>query len=314
MDFWDLTKLLFRRWYVAGPLLLLTIVGTAVAAVAIQPDYVATSYVQLVPPSVSPRENEGAKPAARNPWLDLGLNSLGKAAILTVQDKKVVDALTDAGLTDNFTLTLDPALPIVTFEVIGDTKEQASETTRELIRRFDASVAALQADYGAVADQSITTRRLDLGDNLTESTSKVKRALVGIGGVGVLLTTALTVGFDAAIRRRRARALRRAGEAVRKTETEAGSAAASRPTGVAGAARSTVASAPPARVRPGSGAPPVDGPTVVHRRPGRTERDHDPERAATDRGTARLESLPSETTVVMPRHTWPMQDPRGNRL
>jgi hypothetical protein len=204
VDFWDLTKLLFRRWYIAGPLLLLTLGGTLLAAQKIEPDYVATSYVQLVPPAITPKQNDGKTARPRNPWLDLGVSSLGKAALLTVQDQKVVEILKKSGFSDDFTLTLDSSLPIVTFEVIGDTEQQASSTAEELITRFDGSVETLQKEYGAVTDQSITTRQLDLGDNVTESTSKVKRALVAIGAIGLLLTVALTIVVDAVIRRRKA--------------------------------------------------------------------------------------------------------------
>ncbi|MCM4084869.1 hypothetical protein [Paractinoplanes hotanensis] len=202
MDFWDLTKLLFRRWYISGPLLLLTVAGTLLAAQRIEPDYVATSYVQLVPPSVTPRLTESKAPQPKNPWLDLGVSSLGKAGILTVQDQRVVEVLDKAGFSDDFTLELDQSLPIVTFEVIGHTDQQASATTEELIKRFEASVSALQNEYGAPKDQRITIRQLDLGDNVTESTSKVKRALVAIGGIGLLLTVALTIAVDALLRRR----------------------------------------------------------------------------------------------------------------
>ena len=221
MDFWDLTKLLFRRWYVAGPLLLLTLAGTFIAGQRIEPDYVATSYVQLVPPAITPKQSDGKAARPRNPWLDLGVSSLGKAGLLTVQDQKVVEILEKSGYSEDFTLTLDSALPIVTFEVIGNSEDQASSTAEELIKRFDASVATLQKEYGAAPDQSITTRQLDLGDNVTESTSKVKRALVAIGAVGLLLTVALTITVDAVVRRRRAgRPV--AGEAPRPDDEAAG--------------------------------------------------------------------------------------------
>jgi len=51
-------------------------------AVQVQPDYVAASYVQLVPPSVTPKANNDTKATARNPWLDLGLASLAKAGVI----------------------------------------------------------------------------------------------------------------------------------------------------------------------------------------------------------------------------------------
>ena len=204
MDFWDLTKLLFRRWFVSVPLILATLGGTVAAYLKIEPDYVATSYVQFVPPSVSIREPEtkGKVKIVRNPWLDTGLNSLGKAALLTVQDARVAEQLEDAGLSPNYTITLDNQLPIVTFEVVGVTRDEARRTTDELAARFSASADALQREFGAPAEQLVSVRRLDMGDNVTVSTSKTKRALVAIFGAGMLLAVGATVAVDALLRRR----------------------------------------------------------------------------------------------------------------
>ncbi|MFY1636618.1 hypothetical protein ACN27F_25635 [Solwaraspora sp. WMMB335] len=212
MDFWDLTKLLFRRWYIATPLLLLAVASTGLAAATIEPDYVATSYVQLIPPTGSAAEDPDADPAPRNPWFDLGLGSLSRAAIITVQDQTVLDQLDEDGYSTNFTIGFDTQLPVITFEVIGDTEQQATETSEELVRRFSESVAALQSEYGVSGDQSITTRRLDLGDNLKESTSKIKRALVAIAATGALLSAGVTVAIDAWLRRRARRRAVAAGQ------------------------------------------------------------------------------------------------------
>lgn len=202
VDFWDLTKLMFRRWYVSVPAFLMAIGATLYAAAQVEPDYVATSYVQLVPPAVTPKATDDTKATARNPWLDLGLASLTKAGMISVQDQRVVKELERAGFSDDFTLTQDAQLPIVTFEVIGDDEAQATQTSEQLVKRFDRSVATLQKEYGAPGEQMITARRLDLGDNVEESTSKVKRALIAVAGVGVLLALALTVAVDALLRRR----------------------------------------------------------------------------------------------------------------
>jgi hypothetical protein len=93
-------------------------------------------------------------------------------------------------------------VPLVTFEVVGTTKEQATQTVEFLADTFDRNVVALQDAYGAPKTEKITTRRLDLGSNVTESNSKMKRALVAVAGAGVLLTAALTISMDAFLRRR----------------------------------------------------------------------------------------------------------------
>ena len=241
MDFWDLTKLVFRRWYVSVPVFAVAIAVTLYVAVQVKPDYVATSYVQLVPPSVTPKATDDTKATARNPWLDLGLASLTKAGMISVQDQRVVKQLKTTGYSDDFTMTIDTQLPIVTFEVIGKDEAQATRTSEQLVKRFSDSVQTLQKEYGAPSDQLITTRRLDQGDNVKQSNSKVKRALIAVAGVGVLLTVALTVAVDAFLRRRRRKA-------------EAAALAAAGPTGRDGGdpPRSAGAAAVPLGVKRGT--------------------------------------------------------------
>ena len=47
LDFWDLTKVVFRRWKISLPLLLLSIVATGAIAATAKPDYIEDSYIQL---------------------------------------------------------------------------------------------------------------------------------------------------------------------------------------------------------------------------------------------------------------------------
>jgi capsular polysaccharide biosynthesis protein len=202
LDFWDLTKLLVRRWQVALPLLLLSIVATVLTVNTVRPDYVATAYVQLVPPVIKSETPDAPKPEQRNPWLGLGLQTLGNAAIVTVLDQTVVDNLKATGYSDSFTVTMGGNTPLVTIEVTGKTERQARETAEQLVQRFTQSVSSLQTAYGVTTGDAITARRLDLGTNIKTSDSKVKRALVAVAGGGLLLTAAATVGLDAWLRRR----------------------------------------------------------------------------------------------------------------
>jgi capsular polysaccharide biosynthesis protein len=203
VDFWDLTKLLARRWLIAVPMLALSAVLTVLTVGSMRPDYVATAYVQLVAPVEGATKPGEAGAGQRNPWLGQGLQTVGNAAIITVLDKTVVEELAAAGLSDSYTLTMDATSPMVAFEVVGDSEQQARETAERLVERFRQSVAKLQADDGVTAKDAIRTRRLDLGTNIEESNSKVKRALVAVAGAGMLMTIAVTVGVDALLRRRR---------------------------------------------------------------------------------------------------------------
>ena len=205
MDFWDLTKLLVRQWMIAVPMLILSGALIWLTFNNVKPDYVATAYVQLVPPVLGPTVPGKATPEQRNPWLGLGLQTIGNAANVSVLDKTFAKDLETTGYSETFTSTMDPSTPLITMEVVGDTQPQARQTADLLVQRFTESVATLQSTYGVSPGDSITARRLDLGRNVEESNSKVKRALVAVAGVGLLMTAAVTVGVDAWLRRRRRR-------------------------------------------------------------------------------------------------------------
>ncbi|MEN3309452.1 MAG: hypothetical protein V7603_5654 [Micromonosporaceae bacterium] len=208
MDFWDLTKLLVRRWYVAVPLLLLTAVGAVGLAATIKPDYIADSYITMVPPN-SPATTGVV---TRNPWLQSGLIALGSAAIYSTQDASVVQRMVKDGYSDNFTLAFDGNSPIIKVEVTATSKAQAKGTVEEVAQLFSQSVKLLQSESNPRDDEYITTRRLDRGDNLKSSTTKLKRAVIAIVGAGLLMSIALTAMFDAILQRRARRRTPLAGD------------------------------------------------------------------------------------------------------
>ena len=201
LDFWDLTVVIFRRWKVALPLLLAAIGATVFVAMTVKPDWTMTSYVQLIPAKVAPTDN-AVNASLRNPWNQLGLNTLGQASIYATQDKKFLDSLKATKHTDNFTLTMTYPNPIVTVEVVGKTPSDARATTELVINRLRDSAQALQRQSGVLPPDIIVTQQLDQGQNLVASGGKVKRALAAVAAAGLLLTARGTVGFDALARRR----------------------------------------------------------------------------------------------------------------
>jgi capsular polysaccharide biosynthesis protein len=203
LDFWDITKLLVRRWQIALPMLLLSVIITAVTMSQVKPDYVSTAYVQLVSPNAGNHEPGAVTPDQQNQWIGLGLSTLGNAAIVQVMDQTVADEFKRNGFAETYTVTMGESTPLVTFEVTGSSKAQAKETTDALVTKFTDSVEALQKANG-VSNKAImiTGTRLDAGGNVKKSSSKVKRALVAVAAAGLLLTAGATIGADAWLRRR----------------------------------------------------------------------------------------------------------------
>ena len=205
MDFWDLTRLLVRRWWIALPMLLLSAALAVLTVSLVKPDYTATAYVQLVPPAVGSPAPGQPTADQRNPWLGMGLRSIGDAARVTVLDKTVVDELKARHYSDSYTVELDQSSPLTTFQVVGDSRQQAREAADFLVTRYTRSIATLQASYGVSTADTIAARRLDQGTNIEKSTSKIKRALVAVAGAGILITAGVTIGLDAWLRRRAGR-------------------------------------------------------------------------------------------------------------
>ncbi len=185
------------------PLLLLTAVLTGITVVAVKPTYVATAYVELVPPAPITTINGTIAIDVRNPWLNQGLQGLGFAALVTVEDLTYLNTLKAAGYSDKVATAMGGSItPVVTFTVNGATREQVSQSLTKVVGRFHDSIHSLQTDSGIAAVDLVTDMRLDSSGNVTPSYSRVKRAVIGIAGLGLILTAGFTVAVNAWQRRR----------------------------------------------------------------------------------------------------------------
>jgi hypothetical protein len=203
VDLWDLTRLLLRRWYFAVPMLLASVAVVVLAAQSVSPDYKATGYMQLIPaPSTGKLADPKAKPRPVNPWLDLGYAALGNAAALTVTDQVSLDKLAAEGLSDSVTVVLNERTPLFEIEAVGDSKEQATGTVRQVIKLLQADISAKQKQYGTQSEDTISTLVINDGSSPEQDGGKVKRVLIVAAGLGVLITTAATIALDYWLRRR----------------------------------------------------------------------------------------------------------------
>jgi hypothetical protein len=204
VDLWDLTKLLLRRWYIALPLLLASVAIVFMTAQTVTPDYRALGYLQMIPPPGSSQPpNANAKPRPHNPWLDLGYEPLGTAVLLKVTDKDSLERLAANGLTDSVAVELSRNGTLFEIEAVGTSPAQATATVQEVIRMLSAEIAASQQQYRVLPEDTITTTIVNNGGNVEVVTTKQKRILVVAAGLGVLFTTAATIGLDALLRRLR---------------------------------------------------------------------------------------------------------------
>jgi hypothetical protein len=202
VDLWDLTRLIIRRWYFAVPVLLVTLGGILFASQSVKPDYKAVGHLQLVPPA-RPGETEAVKNSrVHNPWLDLGIQALGQAAVLKVQDAKVIRDLGAAGYSENITVSIDYPATFFSIEVVGSTPDQTISTVRQIMKLLGDNIRGDQQRFGVAQEDMITTLPLEQDYKVEVVTSKMKRIVIVAAGIGVLTTAGVTIGMDALLRRR----------------------------------------------------------------------------------------------------------------
>ncbi|MDR7281115.1 hypothetical protein [Catenuloplanes atrovinosus] len=199
MDFADVAKLLWRRWYLTAPLLLLTVIAMVWMALVVKPDYKAIGNVTLIPPTVATQAEIG-KTQEVNPWEP---SALAEATLIRLQSKALADSLAAQGYQGEWTVTtLDTDAPIISIEVVSPTEQQARVALGALIKVVQEEVSTKQEGYKLQEGEKITTLPLENSDSVERVTTKLKRALVVVFGVGLILTIGVAVSVDAVLRRR----------------------------------------------------------------------------------------------------------------
>jgi len=205
MDFLDVAKVLFRRWYVAIPCLLLTIATAAWFALTAKPDYSATAHVTMVAPSVI-RNTDGVKTVTINPWTTA---LLADAAHIEISSQSLHDRLTSNGkLKIEWTAELNVnALDMITINVVAPEKSQAVVITNQLIGVVESFVKQRQANLRLQPGEEITTLRLEQSPMVEMVRTKVIRSAVAVLAAGLIVTAGLSLAVDGLLRRRSRRSL-----------------------------------------------------------------------------------------------------------
>lgn len=201
MDLWDVTKLMARRWYVAAPMLLATLVAALWVTSVVKPDYEATTNVTLLPPTI--RNDTPTPKQTVNPW---DTESLTIATLTYLNAKRLHDQMAADGYSQVWSADTDLRFrTLIIIKVTASGPEKAQATAKKLQELVTAEVKRQQDRYRLKPGEEITTIPFDNGDNLETKTSKAKRALIVVAGVGLILTVGFTVGLDALLRWRAGR-------------------------------------------------------------------------------------------------------------
>ncbi|MFY1687612.1 hypothetical protein [Plantactinospora sp. WMMB782] len=202
MDLLDLLKLMFRRWYVSVPIVVVTLGAALAFGLAIQPEYKTEVAILLVPPTTSAAPEPDAAPRPGNPWLRIGENAMAQAVQISTSAHDARTRIAAAGGDPDYEVGLVTRSSILTIAVTASSEESARKTVEAVTQLVHDEVAGQQAPYRPNPGEQITTEVLDPGLNILPSRSNVLRAQVVILAIGILLAAVAAVVHDAVARRR----------------------------------------------------------------------------------------------------------------
>lgn len=216
MDLWDLTKVMFRRWYLTLPLVVATVAAAVWIVQTRGPDYEATGHVAVLPPAIQRVAGPGETTVRVSPWTQ---QALAEAARIRLEGGRLRETLAREGYAGEWTVEVTGEVPVVTLVVVGPSARAALGTLHRLQDEIDREVQSLQDTYGVPPEERIQSVRYEAGESVSTSASSLRRAVVAAVAAGLVLTVAVVVSLDGLIRRRRRRREHRAAAAAAEPST-----------------------------------------------------------------------------------------------
>jgi hypothetical protein len=200
MEVMETFQVLRRRRLLSSVLLLLTVAGTAGAAVKLPWTY------QSVAQTVLLNSNTASKASGGNPYLafDPSLTQTANVLCLELMDPRTAHALASEGYSAGYQVVVNSVTggPVIQITVTGS---NAGTVEHTLSGVTDAVSTKLQGLQSGIAPQNrITSTVLSVQPTATRSLSKKAKPLVAVLGVGLALTFAIPQLVNGvALRRRR---------------------------------------------------------------------------------------------------------------
>jgi len=195
VDFIDACSVIFRRWYVVVPLLILTAVGTMFAYSTGAAEYTAKGSMVLLAPAAAPEavSPEGKAPSAceTNPWCaGNNVSSLGNVTARGMSDPSVANPILDDYPGGSYEVELDPdnRSPIVTMSAVADSPQGALGLLREVRTQVQAELRRRQLDSGVSADGLIISNRVTMANQASVQSGVKLRAAAAAFGLGIAVT------------------------------------------------------------------------------------------------------------------------------
>ena len=210
MDIFSATAAVLRRWYVALPILLVTVFFAVQQYQSVQPTYFTTASSVLLPPPPRAPTPLITDPEDLETPLDPAIAAISSGSKLirnlvaqNLENPVVRERLEAAGATALYEVDADDDSPLIEYEVTGDDPGVTALTLEALMVEAASVLASVQQNVGATTD---AVYRLQLAAPIlppVEVAPERNRALIAtlVGGGAVAYFLALLVDGGLAARR-----------------------------------------------------------------------------------------------------------------
>lgn len=206
MDLWSLMRVVTRRWYVAVPMVLLTVVVAFATTASIPPEYEVDGALLLVGPStVEVDDGVGeTQLEEQNPLLGFpsSLGTVARTMDLLLGSQETRAEFAAKGLEPGYVIGSDDRSPILQFLVTSIDRDVATATMDELMSRVRSELQRSQDELDAPASQRIAVQEISPDNEPSPGYANKRRSQILLLAAGLLATMFATVAVDAVLRRR----------------------------------------------------------------------------------------------------------------
>jgi hypothetical protein len=200
MDFWELLKVLARRWYVVLPVILVAILLASSLPARVDPIYSSTGSVILV----GPTGGEATRQA--NPFLTTTLAANAEAVALVATDPDARRAAAEAGVSTDYSVELAGSTSsVLVIEAEASTPQQAEETVL-FVEGLLSEILVDQQERADVPEDAFMALQVLTPEPTSEQVYDEEqrlRILILVIGILVAMLLALSIEGIGELRRRR---------------------------------------------------------------------------------------------------------------
>jgi capsular polysaccharide biosynthesis protein len=201
MDLMGSFRVLRRRWILTSALIILTLVGTAGAAVKLPWSYEATGTIVLL------NSKSASAGTDSNPLLafDPSLTSAAEVLSLAVMAPRTALTLKAAGYPDVYQVAISSSTggPILQITATGRDKSNVERTLHGVMDEVSTQLLSLQS--GVASRNMITALSLSAASQPSRSISKKAKPVIAVLGLGLVLTFVIPQLLDGLANRGQAR-------------------------------------------------------------------------------------------------------------